>query len=179
MEGGKYFLTGLPGSGKSTVFIRCVERLKSMGFSVGGIATPEVRSLGRRTGFSVVDLAMGRRGLLAGIDVSSSYRVGRYGVNLPEFESVALPALDHAGESCDVIGIDEIGRMELFSKPFERKVDDLIRGSKPMVSVLHRNYAELYRDKGTTYVVTPESREGLPEIVVSGIVEYLDIRYRL
>jgi nucleoside-triphosphatase len=173
MAGGKYFLTGLPGSGKSTVFIRCVERLKERGFSVGGIATPEIRSRGRRTGFSVVDLATGRRGLLAGVDVSSRYRVGRYGVNLPEFESVALPALDHAEESCDVIGIDEIGRMELFSKLFERRVDDLMYGSKPMVSVLHRNYARLYRDKGTTYVVSPKSREGLPRIVVSAIVEYL------
>jgi len=173
MGGGKYFLTGLSGSGKSTVFIICVERLRDMGFSVGGIATPEVRSRGLRTGFSVVDLATGRRGLLAGVDVSSSFRVGRYGVNLPEFESVALPALDRAKESCDVIAIDEIGRMELFSKPFERRVVDLIRGSKPMVSVLHRNYAKLYRDKGTTFVVSPESREGLPGIVVSGLLEYL------
>ena len=138
MAGGKYFLTGLPGSGKSTVFIRCVERLKEMGFSVGGIATPEIRNRGRRTGFSVVDLATGRRGLLAGVDVSSSYKVGRYGVNLPEFESVALLALDHAEESCDVIGIDEIGRMELFSEPFKRKVDELVDSTKPLISVLHK-----------------------------------------
>lgn len=173
MAEGKYFLTGLPGSGKSTVFIRCVERLKEMGYAVGGIATPEVRSRGRRTGFSVIDIATGRRGQLAGVDVSSSFRVGRYGVNIPEFESVALPALDHAEESCDVIGIDEIGRMEFFSKPFERRVDDLIHGSKTMVSVLHRNYADRYRDMGTTYVVSPESRDGLTGIVVSCLLDYL------
>jgi nucleoside-triphosphatase len=173
MRGGKFFLTGPPGSGKSTVFLGCVERLRGLGFTVGGIATPEIRSRGRRVGFNVVDLATGRAALLAGVEVSSSYRVGRYGVDLQEFESVALPALENAEESCDVIGIDEIGRMELFSEPFGRRVDELVDGPKPLISVLHRNYVKAYRGKGETYTVSPENRESLPEIIVSGMREYL------
>jgi nucleoside-triphosphatase len=173
MREGKFFLTGPPGSGKSTVFLGCDERLRELGFTVGGIATPEIRSRGRRVGFSVVDLATGRAALLAGVEVSSSFRVGRYGVNLPEFESVALPALDHAEGSCDVIGIDEIGRMELFSEPFRRRVDELVDGPKPLISVLHRNYVRAFRGKGEIYIVSPESRESLPQIIASGIREYL------
>lgn len=173
MKGMKFFLTGPPGSGKSTVFLRCVERLRGLGFTVGGIATPEIRSRGRRVGFSVVDLATGLRGRLAGVEVSSSFRVGRYGVNLSEFESVALPALDYARESCDVICIDEIGRMELFSKCFKRRVEELIKGPKPMVSVLHRNYVKVYGGWGTLFHISHENRERLPHVVVSGIEEYL------
>jgi nucleoside-triphosphatase len=169
----KFFLTGLPGSGKSTVFLKCVERLRGLGFTVGGIATPEIRSRGRRVGFSVVDLATGRRALLAGVEVSSSFRVGRYGVELAGFESVALPALDYAEESCDVVCIDEIGRMELFSRSFKRRVEELIKRPKPMVSVLHRNYAKVYGGWGTLLHVSHENRGQLPQVVVSGLERYL------
>ena len=170
---GKFFLTGLPGSGKSTVFLRCVEGLRGLGFTVGGIATPEIRSRGRRIGFNVLDLATGRRGLLAGVTVASDYQVGRYGVDLQGFEAVALPALKFAEESCDVVGIDEIGRMEFFSETFRRRVDELVDGPKPLIAVLHRNYVGAFKGKGETYVVSPENREGLSRMVVSGIREYL------
>jgi len=162
----KFFLTGPPGSGKSTVLLRCVERLRRLGFTVGGIATPELRNRGRRVGFNVIDLASGRRELLAGVEVSSSFRVGRYGVDLAGFESVALPALDYAQKSCDVVCIDEIGRMELFSNPFKRRMEQLLRGSKPMIAVLHRRYVETYSGWGTLLHVSPENREQLVQIIV-------------
>ena len=173
MTGWRFFLTGVPGSGKSTVFIRCVERFRMLGFTVGGISTPEIRSRGRRIGFSVIDLASGRRALLAGVDVASGFRVGRYGVDVSGFESVALPALDYAEESCDAVCVDEIGRMELFSKGFKRRVEELMRGPKPIVAVLHRDYTKVYGGFGTLLSVTPENREGIPELVVSGLIGYL------
>lgn len=170
---GKIFLTGQPGSGKSTVFMRCVELLREMSYSVGGISTPEIRRRGRRVGFGVVDIATDRRGVLAGVDFKSAHRVGRYGVNLPGFESVALPALEYAEDKCDVVCIDEIGRMELFSEPFKRKVEGLMRGPKPLVAVLHRNYAREYGGIGELYHVTPENRDALPRIVVFSLERQL------
>lgn len=162
----KFFLTGRPGSGKSTVLLKCVEQLHGLGFAVGGISTPEIRSGGSRVGFSVVDLASGRRAPLAGTEVASSFRVGRYGVDLMGFESVALPALEYAERSCDVICIDEIGPMELFSRPFERRIDELIRGPKPMVAVVHRRRADAYGGRGTLFHVSPGNREQLAELIV-------------
>jgi len=173
---GKFFLTGRPGSGKSTLLLRCVEGLRRLGFTVGGIATPELRREGRRVGFNVVDLASGRRALLAGVEVASSFRVGRYGVDLTGFESVALPALDYAEGSCDVVCIDEIGRMELFSRPFKRRVEELIRGPKPMIAVLHRRYAGTYGGWGTLFHVSPENRERLVQLIARRIESHLRVR---
>ncbi len=170
---GKFFLTGPPGSGKSTVFLRCIDLIRGTGFTVGGISTPEIRSRGRRVGFSVVDLATGDTGVLAGVEVDSRLRVGRYGVDLIGFESVALPALDHAEEKCDLVCIDEIGRMELFSARFERRVEELLGGPKPMQSVLHRNYVGRYGGWGEIFRVSPENRDGLPKKVASVIEAYL------
>lgn len=173
---GKFFLTGPPGSGKSTVLLRCVERLRSLGFTVGGIATPELRRGGRRVGFSVVDLASGRRALMAGVEVASSFRVGRYGVDLVDFESVALPALDYAERSCDVVCIDEIGRMEFFSRPFKRRVEELIRGQRPMIAVLHRSYVGAYGERGTVFHISPKNREQLMQLIVSRLEDHLKAR---
>lgn len=165
----KFFLTGCPGSGKSMLLLRCVEGLRRLGYTVGGIATPELRRDGRRVGFNVVDLASGQRAVLAGVEVASSFRVGRYGVDLMGFESVALPALDYAEGICDVICIDEIGRMELFSRSFKRRVEELIRGPKPMIAVLHRRYAETYSGGGTLFHVSPDNREQLVQLIVKRV----------
>jgi nucleoside-triphosphatase len=170
---GKNFLTGQAGSGKSTVLMRCIELLREMSYSVGGITTPEIRRRGRRVGFSIVDIATGNRDILASVEFNSAYRVGRYGVNLLGFESVALPALDYAEDSCDIICIDEIGRMELFSEQFKKRVEEQMRRSKPLIAVLHRNYARKYGVIGELYHVSHENRNELPRVIVSNIDRYL------
>ena len=172
MGEGKFFLTGPPGSGKSTVLLRCVEQLREGGFSVGGIATPELRIRGRRVGFDVIDLASGRKALMAGVEISSRFRVGRYGVDLMGFESVALPALEYAEKSCDVVCVDEIGHMELFSNPFKQKIELLMRGSKPVVAVLHRRYVGTYGRWGSLHHVSPENREQLVDLIVRRLISY-------
>jgi nucleoside-triphosphatase len=173
VRGCRLFLTGQPGSGKSTAFLRCVEGLRSSGLAVGGISTPERRGRAGRLGFDVVDLASGRRAVMAGVGLRSAARVGRYGVDVEGFESVALPALEHAVEECDVVGIDEIGRMELYSGAFRRMVETLMLGMKPVVSVLHRAYVDVYGRHGTVYRVTPENRDGLPDVLVAEVLSHL------
>ncbi len=165
----KVFLTGAPGSGKSTVLMKAIGRLKAEGLRIGGIATPEIRVRGYRTGFSVIDLSSRKRGILASIDQPEGPRVGKYRVNIEDFERVALPALAYAQEGCDVICIDELGTMEFFSRAFKQKIKEILNSEKPLIAVVHRNYARNYEKYGRVHEVTPTNREKLPEIITSEI----------
>ena len=165
-----FILRGRPGSGKSTAAQIARQRLLEAGLRVAGIVTPEVRVGGRRVAFKVVDLHSGREGLLASVDHIGGPRVGRYRVDVKGFEEVALPALEYAERECDLICIDEIGRMELFSQAFRRRVEELFRSGKPLLAVVHRDYVRAYGRRGTLIRVTPENREDLVEVITSMIM---------
>jgi nucleoside-triphosphatase len=111
-------LTGSPGVGKTTVLLRAVEDLKARGYKVGGMVSREVLSSGARVGFEALDVSDGRRGWLAHVNQKSGPQVGKYRVNLADLNSVGARAIADAVENSDIIVIDEIGPMELFSENF-------------------------------------------------------------
>lgn len=57
-------------------------------------------------------------GVLAHVDIKGPYRVGRYGVNLEDLDAIAVPSLVSKSPQ-ELIVIDEIGKMELFSPLFK------------------------------------------------------------
>jgi nucleoside-triphosphatase len=113
-------LTGRPGVGKTTAIRSVVAQL---GAGAGGFYTGEIREAGRRTGFRLVTLD-GPTGILAGLNISSPYCVGRYGVHLSNLEELGVGSLWRAIRSSEVsvVVIDEIGKMELFSTAFREAV---------------------------------------------------------
>ena len=113
-----YLLTGRPGVGKTSLI---GEVVAVSGVRAGGFYTEEVRSQGTRVGFDIITLD-GRRGVLARMDLRSSCRVGKYGVDLVSLDSVGVPALDGAIRERDIIVVDEIGKMELSSAAFKEAV---------------------------------------------------------
>jgi nucleoside-triphosphatase len=167
----KIFLTGMPGSGKSTVLMNVIERLRAEGLSVGGIITPEVRTEGRRTAFKVMDLSSGEEGILASVNQPTGPMVGKYRVNIQDFERVAIPALNSAMRQCQIICIDEIGTMELFSAEFKQKINEILKSEKPLIAVVHRNYAKNYEKMGLMIHVTPENREKIVNAITSKILK--------
>jgi nucleoside-triphosphatase len=158
----KFFLSGKPRSGKSTVLIKTIELLKQKGLKVGGFITPEIVEGSSRVGFSVKDVYSGEMGILASIDFKIGPRVGKYGVAVEEFERVALKALDFAAESCDVVAVDEIGKMEFFSEKFRQKLTEILLVNKLFVAVLHRNFVKQFKDYGEVIEVTAKNRSQLP-----------------
>ena len=108
-------ITGPPGCGKSTLIEKIVNRIEK---PVTGFFTREIKEEGRRVGFSINTLD-GREGILAHQNLKSQFRVGKYGVNLKDIDSIAVPAMIPEREE-EIVVIDEIGKMECFSVLFKR-----------------------------------------------------------
>jgi nucleoside-triphosphatase len=173
------FLTGNPGVGKTTVLLRIVEALQAKGYSVGGMVSREVRDCRGRIGFEVLDLAGDKRGWLAHVNQKIGPRIGRYRVNVEDLESVGVSAIVGAIESSDVIVIDEIGPMELFSEKFKKAVKKAMESKNLVVGVVHWKARDKLIDEvesrqdAEVYVVTFESRENLHEVVCGKALEFL------
>jgi nucleoside-triphosphatase THEP1 len=118
-------ITGLPGSGKTTLVIDLVDRIDG---EKSGFVTKEVRSGGKRVGFDIVTIPLGagsKRVELAAKSTSSKKsgqdyaRMGSYTVYLKNIEEVAVPSIL---KGTDLTIIDEIGKMECISGIFKDAV---------------------------------------------------------
>jgi nucleoside-triphosphatase len=130
-EGCKILLTGLPGCGKTTAVMGVLERLR--GVKAAGFYTEEIREGGKRLGFGWRSLE-GEGGVLAHVDISGKFRVGRYGVNVSEFERKVVPILDAGRENVDLFVVDEIGKMECFSRKFVEAVGEVLSSEKMLLA---------------------------------------------
>jgi nucleoside-triphosphatase len=162
----KFFLTGKPRSGKSTVLIKIIKLLKDRKLKVGGFVTPEIVENGKRIGFSVMDVYSGKKEILASVEFKTGPKLGKYRVSVENFERIALEALEFAVRECDVICIDEIGKMEFFSLKFKKKLLEILKSKKVTIAVLHRNFVNEFKNYGKIVEVTPKNRGNLPEKIV-------------
>lgn len=180
----KVFFSGRPGSGKSAVFQKAVEILRTRGIEVRGIATPEVRDgSGARIGFDVVDLSTGARAVLSRVSrhrsghpgvhprdldrrLEMAPRVGRYEVDVQSFESVAKRALGVPARG-GIMAIDEVGKMEFFSGWFKELWRDLLNSETEILAVVGLSYLDECRGKGDILEVTMENRSTLPQLVAA------------
>ena len=121
-----YLLTGQPGTGKTSLIRQVVAGVKG---KAGGFYTEEIRSRGIRQGFRLVTLD-GQSAILAHIDIHSPHRVSKYGVDIDSLDRVGVSALRRAVKECDLVVIDEIGKMELVSKNFKEVVLQIIDSGK-------------------------------------------------
>lgn len=114
-----FLITGPPGCGKTTLI---KEILKEIKIKAQGFFTEEIRKENSRVGFEIVSLEKKRK-IFAHKDFKSPFQVSKYKVDLKAFEEIALEALKKGLEDPrTLIVIDEIGRMELFSKKFQKLV---------------------------------------------------------
>jgi nucleoside-triphosphatase len=172
-------LTGSPGIGKTTVLLRVADALKAEGYRVGGMISREVRSSGTRVGFEILDLSSSKTGWLAHVSQQKGPQVGRYRVNVQDLDRIGVEAIVRAVESLDVVVIDEVGPMELFSANFQEAVKRAVDSVKLVIGVVHwKARCSLIdevkaRADAEVYVVTLENRDKLHEVVVGKATEYL------
>ena len=176
----KIGITGLPRSGKSAVMEKVLSMLKeererelsarnlSDTEIIGGICTEPILENGERLGYKVRNLVTGDEGEIAHKSIDSRLRVLGYGLNTAELERIALPAIQHAIDNCEVIVIDEIGKFAVESEAFVNAVRNALEIDKPTLLTLHKKSRHPLlqdirrRDDGRILEVTPVNRALLP-----------------
>jgi nucleoside-triphosphatase len=172
-------ITGSPGIGKTTVLTKTVNIIKEKGYNVGGMISREVRETGTRVGFEILDVRSQKRGWLAHVNQKSGPQVGKYRVNLEELGTIGAKAIIDATENCDIVAIDEVGPMELFSEKFKEAVRKALENSKLVIAVVHwKAQDKLINDiknmkDAETFTVTPENRDQLSQNIAQKAIEAL------
>ncbi len=146
------------------------EVARLLGPAVGGFYTEEKRDGNARVGFDVVT-PDGARAVLSRTTIRNKNRVGRYGVDIRSFETIAIPAIDNAVTQEKTVVIDEIGKMELFSRSFRERVLSALESASPVLAVIMLKtnpFADSIKARADTKLirVTPANRDILPEQLV-------------
>ena len=168
----RILLQGRPGIGKTTAIRGAVRDLRSEGVTISGFVTDEIRASGHRVGFAVTSFD-GATAVMAHVDRPGPLRVGRYGLDLAAFESVALPALSPPWPG--VVVIDELGPMELRSDSFITAVVGVFEEEQvPVLASVHAGrhpFTDLLIGRGDTIVVDirAENRDLIPAMVIDSL----------
>ena len=133
LKSAKILLTGLPRCGKTTAVMKIISNLNCQ--RIAGFYTQEIRQAGVRKGFSWCRLD-GTTGTLAHIDIKGPFRVGKYGVDVASFEKSIVPILDIEKTDAQLFIIDEIGKMECFSKMFIAAIRSLFKSDKSVLATV-------------------------------------------
>jgi len=165
-----YLLTGKPGTGKTSLIKQAVA---GMGGKSGGFYTEEIRRGGARLGFRLVTLD-GESTILSHVNIHSPYRVSKYGFDIDDLDRIGVSALYKAAEECDLVIVDEIGKMELFSANFREAVLQIIDSGKRGLGTIMLNanpWADTIKLKPQVNLVTV-TRANHPQ-VLEGLLHWL------
>ncbi|UCE40031.1 MAG: AAA family ATPase [Candidatus Aminicenantes bacterium] len=128
-------IVGLPRSGKTTL-IKKILLVDSIGKKAMGFLTEEVREGGQRIGFHLITVPEGRIGLLSQKGLPSSHCVGRYGVDIDVLEEMGCQVILQAMDTENIILVDEIGKMELFSDKFRTALIDALNSPQKVLATI-------------------------------------------
>jgi nucleoside-triphosphatase len=160
----------LPGCGKTKLFQKLAAELRTL--RPVGFYTEEIREAGGRKGFALKSLD-GREGVLAHVDFAKGHRVGKYGVDVAGFEAFLEAIHLHRPES-SLVMIDEIGKMECFSRRFQRLVREILDSDRMLIATIAQHggglIAEIKSRKDVlVYMLTVQNRGSILETILSEI----------
>ena len=173
------FVTGHPGVGKTSVILRAANELRNRGYKIGGMICRDVREGGVRVGFEVIDFSTGQRGWLAHIHHPSGPKVSKYRVNLTDLDAVGVSSIRDAVRNMDIVLVDEIGPMELFSSAFREAVAQAVESDKPVLGTIHYELRDPFvksiktREDAEFFEVNLEKRETLHNLIIEKVVHSL------
>lgn len=143
----KILITGPPRCGKSTLISKLIEHYLQKNFKIYGFLTPEVKKKNKREGFDVEDIYSKKRFPLARVDYyNTKFKLGRYSVFVEEFENYLDDILNIEEHIGNLIVIDEIGKMELFSKKFQDLIKSLFQSETPIIATIGQKITHPIKD---------------------------------
>jgi nucleoside-triphosphatase len=154
--------------GKTTVLAAVARQLR--GRRLGGFLTEEIRVDRQRLGFVLVPF-QGERRTMAHRDFSSPHRVGRYGVDVEMIDEIAELVLGPRADA-ELFLVDEIGKMECFSRPFVEAIVRLLDAPRPLIVTVARQGPGLItevkqRIDVELWQVTTTNRQRMPDQIIS------------
>jgi nucleoside-triphosphatase len=165
------FLTGSPGSGKTTAIQKVLSHLN---YEANGFITRELREGGKRKGFKIITMD-GAEGVLAHVDLRGVPRIGKYGVNLDAMESLGVNSLRRAMEMGTLGIVDEIGPMEILSESFRQALMELLEGDVEVLgTIVKRSLPFTDRIKTLPNVTVMEIHQGNRDWMVGHLLELLE-----
>lgn len=163
-------LTGAPRIGKTTIIRTVIKDIKR---KCAGFYTEEMKEGNHRVGFRLITLD-NKDCILSHKDIKSRHRLGKYGVNLECIERIGVASILDGIQGNKVIIIDEIGKMELFSKDFQDIVMKALDSESPVLgTILFRPhpFCDKIKKRGDVEIieVTEENRNSLSALIIDKI----------
>jgi len=168
----KVGLTGMPKSGKTYTIIKVGEMLAEQGWVVGGMVTEAIMEGRKRLGFRIRNWRTGESQVFAHREFTDGPRVEEFGVRPDVLDDIGVRGVREALEECDIVLIDEVGKMEVESQNFVQVVKDTIELEKPAILTFPRKSRNPLlqdirrKDNVRTFEVTDLNRNILPFRIV-------------
>ena len=171
-------LTGPVGVGKTTIIERVVGLARSQGIRCGGLLSPAIKNpCGQKVGIWGVDILTGERRIQACTDRDlGGPTIGPYSFDAGALDW-ALEVLEKALGACDLLIVDEVGKMELWQGiGLAPIVPRLAAGEANRALVLVRDHllTDLQNRLGSieqrVFTASLDTRDSLPAQVLSGMV---------
>ncbi len=177
-----FLVTGMPGSGKTTVVQTVINNLREYNLTAGGVYCPEIRRDGERVGFEIVDIMTEKSCVLAHIDRDTGPQVGKYRVDVSNINTICEKAFPRAFKEADFLVVDEVAPMEVYSNIFKEQVRKALDTNMPLVAVIHLRSTSGFigqikeRPDTELFEVTKETRNKLPKTLTKRVVETINKR---
>ena len=143
----KILITGPPKCGKSTMISKLIEFYSKKNYKIYGFLTPEVKKDNKREGFDVQDNHSKDRFPLARIgNYKTRFKLGKYSIFVKEFENYIDALFNIEDRKVNLIIIDEIGKMELFSEKFQDLIKKLFKSNTPLIATIGEKMSHSVKD---------------------------------
>src|SRR3989338_6617453 len=158
-------ITGKPKSGKSTLLRKIINDISNK----VGFVTNEMLDQGKRVGFEI-ETNFGSRTVLSHVGFHTSHKVSKLFVDIKNLDSI-IPEVS-TFKSDDLLCLDEIGEMQLFSDKFKDLVLSYINSDNNFISVISSVYDDDFiralkqRDEITLVELSLENRTEVEQFIV-------------